>query len=191
MSDAELFEADLAARLDEIERLAREGSAATAHDIAHGLKGAALTLGLDDVAVAAAALETAIEHDDARATERALVSARGSLARISAGKLIHDLRGSLNAVMGYSHLLVDELEEGDARDHARAIVEASYALNEAIDRFDTGMRPVRRERTAPTVTASPPLPVLLVEDDDPSAGLVEAILAARTGVTLTRARSLA
>ncbi|MBM3678545.1 MAG: hypothetical protein FJW96_11785, partial [Actinobacteria bacterium] len=90
--------AGLAARIDTLtEHIAEHGADPECARQAHALKGAALTLALDVVAVAAAAIEAACAEDggDAVSAARAVALAGRELHRVSAsGAARHDLRGA-------------------------------------------------------------------------------------------------
>lgn len=183
---------ELAGRIDALGRhVAEHGADAGCASLAHALRGAALTLGLDVVAVAAAAIEAACDAagGDVASARRAVEVARRDLA--GAGELDararHDLRGELNIVVGHASLL--ELEPLTRRQSAS--VAEILAAADGITSVLNGLEGVG----ADGAVAAGPAPsraarVLVVEDDAPTGRALERMLD-ELGATATVVRTAA
>jgi CheY-like chemotaxis protein/HPt (histidine-containing phosphotransfer) domain-containing protein len=158
---------------------------------AHRLRGSALVLGLDGLAVAVAAYEAALATPrDTDGARRAATLAARELERAlepdALRSLRHDLRNDLNIVLMGSKLLEADLESPDQRDLAESIASAAERMaGRLVDlRSDTvGVRISRADNAAA-------LSVLLVEDDALVAGVVARMLAA-AGARVATAAGLA
>ncbi len=146
---------------------------------AHRLRGSALVLGLDGLAVAAAAYEAALgEPRDVDGARRAAELASRELDRAlepdALRPLRHDLRNDLNVVLMGSKLLEADLESGAQRELAEGI---ALAAERMASRLVDLKRPERVE--APRIAlagSAEALSVLVVEDDPLVAGVVARML---------------
>ncbi len=171
---------ELERRLDEARsRLGDEGAGASCAAIGHALEGAALTLGLDGLAVAAAAFEAACDEagGDTAAAARALGLARDELrrARDDPRRIAHDLRGALGIVVGYASLLETDTSVAGPEEAAREILIAAERMAAAVDRLDGGHRPIPLP-TAPRASARLAASILVVEDDPVVGALLAGLL---------------
>jgi CheY-like chemotaxis protein/HPt (histidine-containing phosphotransfer) domain-containing protein len=176
---------ELERRLDEAQaRLAADGPGAACRAVGHSLKGSALMLGLDGLAVAAAALEAACDTaggGDAAAATRALALARDEIRRVRdhPRRIAHDLRGALNVVVGYASILENDPLVASHGDAVREILAAAARLGTTIDRLDGA-----RHSALPTPMAGlPGSGSVLVVDDDPVAGRLLADLIEANGAS--------
>jgi CheY-like chemotaxis protein/HPt (histidine-containing phosphotransfer) domain-containing protein len=175
---------DLAGRIESLGRRIEEGGATPdCASVAHGLKGAALTLGLDALAVAAAAVEAACDADggDPSSALRALALARREIAADGAipARIGHDLRGGLNIVIGHASLLELEPLSPLQADSVREILAAADGMAATLSGLG------RPSAGSPT---PPPAPVtggrrVLVVDDDAATGHMLVRMLAEAGAT--------
>lgn len=190
----EAHRSELAARVEAIgQRVADLGADAECARRAHALKGAALTVGLDDLAVAASALEVSCDEDggDAAAALRAIDAGRRALHAGDLGadaRMRHDLRGLLNIVVGHASLLELEPLTSGQRDSVHEIIAAADAMTAflASGERSTG----DQARPAGPLPAPADRRVLLVEDDAIAADVVARMLS-ELGATVAVARSAA
>jgi CheY-like chemotaxis protein/HPt (histidine-containing phosphotransfer) domain-containing protein len=144
-------------------------------DDAHRLKGAALVLGLDGLAVAAAALEAACDPRaaDRPGAERAVACARRLLGGGdgAAERWIHDVRGELGIVLGHIDVLRLEGVDGltPSQTESLGAIEAAATRIAAIDGPSGG----RGEALRATKAAGQAPVVVVIEDDSAVLGLLE------------------
>ena len=171
---------DLRAR---VAALARGLDDATPHPelcaAAHKLRGSALVLGLDGLAVATAAYEEALTaRDDEASARRAAALAEEELARALEPDLFkplrHDLRNDLNVVLMGSKLLETELDDPDLRELARSIATAAERMTTRLVELRS-FDPAEAPHVQPS-TGAAALSVLVVDDDELVAGVVQRML---------------
>lgn len=188
---------DLAARVDALgQRVAALGADPECARRAHALRGAALTVGLDDLAVAAAALEASCDEDggDPAAALRAIEAGRRALRTREIGcnaQVRHDLRGCLNIVVGHASLLEMEPLSVSQRESVREILAAADEMTSMLASVDG--EPGRRAQPSGAGSARTRLRVLLVEDDAVACDVVARMLGeigARVAVARTAAEAL-
>ena len=146
---------------------------------AHKLRGSALVLGLDGLAVATTAYEEALAgRGDEAAARRAASLAADELARALEPDLLkplrHDLRNDLNVVLMASKLLEAELAEPELRELAGNIATAA-------ERMAARLAELRSPDAVEAPHVLPPiapaaLSVLVVDDDELVAGVVRRML---------------
>jgi CheY-like chemotaxis protein len=151
---------------------------------AHKLRGSALVLGLDGLAVATAAYEEALTgRADEAAARRAALLALEELSRAlepdQLKPLRHDLRNDLNVVLMGSKLLEDELEDPDLRELARSIATAAERMTARLVELRS-VDPAEAPHVQPQAAAAA-LSVLVVDDDELVAGVVQRMLDAVGG----------
>lgn len=186
----------LAERLAGLRALHAERAHAALEGAAHTLKGSALVLGLDDLAVAMVALQTGLgSNPDDLAVDRALGSAERALALVSAEqrlrRLRHDLRNDLGRVMMGADLLELELDPALAG-RARAIVEAAADATRRIDeiRPDEPAESFSQEDSSSSRSRLVGGLRVLVVDDDPQTADTVAALLARNGADVVAVAGL-
>lgn len=186
----------LAERLVGLRALRAERADDALAEAAHTLKGSALVLGLDDLAVAMVALQAGLGSDpDDVAVDRALGSAERALTLVASEqrlrRLRHDLRNDLGKLMmgaGLLELELDPLRAG----RARAIVEAAAAAAGRIDeiRPDGPVESVSQEDSPPSRSRSVGGLRVLVVDDDPQTADTVAALLQRSGADVVAVAGL-
>jgi CheY-like chemotaxis protein/HPt (histidine-containing phosphotransfer) domain-containing protein len=185
---------ELADRVRDLRVAALEEPDSPAAAKAHRLKGSALVLGLDELVVAAVALEVALAAGDPSGVARALGAAEAALARLSVEddlrRLRHDLRNDLGKVLMAVGLLQLELPD-DQAERLRIVVEATEAATKRVDLVTStpSRGSATPEREAPgeaPVEAAPVegLRVLVVEDDPLVASVVSDVLTAARAVVV-------
>lgn len=175
--------AELDGRIAALREAVAEGDLDLLHRRAHQLKGSALALGLDDLAVAMVAAEHAV--DDA-SVARALATAAHALALHDAESrlrtLRHDLRNDLGVMLMAAGLLELDVEEGSsAAERAQMIATAAAAASakvEAIRVLPEGAATPAAVGAPPTSVATIGARVLLVDDDRQVASLTGGALTA-------------
>ena len=146
---------------------------------AHKLRGSALVLGLDGLAVAASAYEDALTgRADEAAARRACSLAADELARALEPDLLkplrHDLRNDLNVVLMGSKLLEAELEDPELRALAESIATAAERMTARLVELRS-LDPAEAPHVQPQA-ATAALSVLVVDDDELVAGVVQRML---------------
>lgn len=145
---------------------------------AHKLRGSALVLGLDGLAVASAAYEAALtDETDVDEARRAAALARAELDRAlepdPLRALRHELRNDLAVVLMAGKLLEAELAEPGLRDLATGVADAAERMSARLGEL---REPAPAEaRPAPSASAAA-LSVLVVDDDELVAGVLERLL---------------
>jgi HPt (histidine-containing phosphotransfer) domain-containing protein/CheY-like chemotaxis protein len=173
---------ELRARLDRLEQTRAAGEFETLERDAHTLKGSALLLGLDDLAVALTALraELAVSPDGAGVVRSLATAARALELELTERRLRtlrHDLRNDLGKVMMAAGLLELELSESQAS-RAQTVTAAASVATGRVDEITIAPAQVpspngqtaseRRDRTG--------LTALVVDDDHVAAAAVVAAL---------------
>lgn len=171
---------ELLARVADLGRHVEDvGADAACAERAHALRGAALTLGLDALAVAAVALEAACDADggDPPSALRAVAAGRRALeVDVShEARLRHDLRGALNIVVGHASLLELEPLTPKQRESVAEILAAADAMTALLGGAEAPPRP--GASCPPGATeAFASCRVLVVEDDQVTAEVVRRLL---------------
>lgn len=173
--------AELSSALDDV------GTGARSRSLAHALKGSALTLGLDVLAVSSAAVEAACVDEDLEGARRAVSVARGAAEALgSATPGADEIRGALGVITGYASLL-QAATLPDEHSHAvEEILAACTRIATAI-----GPREDLDPSSSPAVERPAPSVRVLVVDDDLLVGEMLSDLLARAGCRVTHVVSSA
>jgi CheY-like chemotaxis protein/HPt (histidine-containing phosphotransfer) domain-containing protein len=189
---------ELAQRVEELEAyVAEHGADSECARRCHALKGAALTVGIDGLAVAVAAIEAACDEEggDVQAARRALEVARHELREEATldARVRHDLRGSLNIVVGHASLLELESLTPSQRASVAEILAAADTIAAALNALepDPGADAETEQEATPSAPVEAgvseagralaperPLHVLVVEDDRTTGVVLDRMLAA-------------
>lgn len=161
---------------------------------AHKLRGSALVLGLDGLAVATAAYEAALATPTARdepAARRAAALAALELDRALDPDLLrplrHDLRNDLNVVLMGSKLLEVEVDDPEHVEIAANVASAAERMNARLVELRLPERVEAPRVLSPVADAG--LAVLVVDDDELVANVVRRMLDA-TGARVDVATGL-